>query len=216
MQKSRNARRYVLLGAIFILAVFTLYFQEVSVQSKRDLLAAKMQSLEYDVEHVCNLVDHLIEQDGDWEADKHRGTFIVLTESIDSMPEIYAELMDSQFNTISQRIIPETDNWWFEPRDHSDLMCQLRSENEGYYTVVHKTPGHRSIEVVLRWRWIPTDDRYDNRILLLVGVSMYSVNTDAMRLMVFGIVLLIVISAAFAVIHLMLLTTRENNKEENV
>ena len=201
-----NIKCYILLGASITLAAFILYFYGASVQGKREMLAAKMKSLEYNVDHVCNLVDYFIDRDGGWDVEKHKGTFVVLTESIDAMPEVYAELMDCQLNTISQRIVPETDHWQFDPKQHPDLMEHIQSEGNGYYTVVHKISRHLSVEVSLHWRWVPIDDRYDNRILLLVGVSMYSINTEVVKLIVLGAVLLIIIPVVFSVIYLMLLT----------
>ena len=187
-------RRYILLGEVLIMIGFAFYFHMAREHVFRSMLKEKAVAVANDVDYTCSMVDYLVEQDGGWEAAKYMDSLKFLTERIDATPNIYAELLDSQFTTLSNRIVPEDDKWYFEPREFPELMHRLKTENNGSCAV--KCPermcpySKNPLEIYLHWKWIPTNKQSENRVLLVVGVTQHSVNTALENWMVYGIIIL--------------------------
>ena len=197
--------RCCLLVAIAILIAFAFYFHSAKEHVFRSLLHERVAAIKNDVDYVCDMVDYLVVEDGGWCVEKYRDSLAFLTERIDATPNVYAELMDGSFSAISNRVIPEGDSWWFDPRQCPDLMALLQSENTGNYSVMCPENG-MPLEVHLHWRWIPTCGQHENRVLLIVGVTQYSVNTRIEDRFIYGIIALFFTSAVFVIGSMMLLT----------
>ena len=209
-------RKIVWLGAIAILIGYALYFHFAKEHMFRSLLREKVVSIANDVNYVSAMVDYLVEQDGGWDDEKYRDALVFLTERIDATPNVYAELLDSHFKTLSDRIVPESDSWFFEPREFPDLMGLLLTENMGYFQVIcpeRMCPNtHKPLEVHLHWQWIPTSGQYENRVLLVVGVTQHSVNAALESWLIYGIVALLFTSAVFIVGSIILATAKRRKR----
>ena len=209
-------KKFWWLAAIVILIGFAFYFHAAKEHVFRSLLKEKVVAISNDVNYVCSMVDYLVEQDGDWDVVKYQDSLAFLTEQIDSTPNVYAELFNSELETISNRVIPEGDSWWFEPRVFPELMILFESENTGYHFVTcpdQMCPNtNKPMEVHLHWQWIPTDsEQYENRVLLVVGVTQHSVDTAIDSWLIYGIVALFFTSTVIIVVSLIVPRTKKFN-----
>jgi len=101
---------------------------------------------------------------------------------------------------------PLFDDAPFDPWEYSALV-QAVSENErGEITVWFEKEGAIPHRLHLYFRWIPTDETLQNRLLMIVGVSKYSINTGIGSGVTYGAAALIAVSAVFIVGSVVLLS----------
>jgi len=200
----RDVKRYFLLLGIVILAGFAVYFQSAKDHVFKALLHEKVIAVEHDVNYICDTLNFLVAENG-WEVEKYKDALMFLTEQLDATPNIYAELCDDQFNTLSHRIIPVDDSWAFNPRWYPDFVSAVQSADSGQYTISHPQKDAPPLIVYLHWRWIPTGS-YENKVLLSVGVTQYSVDTKLADWLTYGILALFFTATVFIVGSIMLLS----------
>ena len=201
-----TTKKCLLLTAILILAGFAFYFHAACDHVYYTLLKERRAAAELNVDYFCDMVDYLVERDGGWDMERYRDTLVAFTECVDATSNVYAELMDESYMTLSERILPEEDSWWFEPREFPDLMKQLKTENAGTCDIVCPCGSSESVTVYLHWRWVPTDIAHENRVLLMVGVTQYSVNASLASWVYGGVIALLFTAAVFIIGSIILLT----------
>ena len=208
-------RRSILLGALIILIGFAVYFQAARTHVSDALLSEKVTAVENDVNYICAIFDFLTERDGAWSREKYQDVLAFATKQLDATPNIYAELLDEQFNTLSERIIPVDDRWRFDLKNYPDLIELLKKENSGKYHVGVRGSDGTVLNVQLYWRKMPDDSRLEDRVLLIAGISHYSVSTQLAKGFNYGIIALFSFSALFVACSIVLLVLGGKPKTEN-
>jgi len=203
----RDKKRYALCSAIPILMGFVGYFYMVFQHFEDSLLRVRLAAVTFEAEHFCNMVDYLVERDGGWEAEKYKEVFVFLVGRMDATSNSYAELLDEQLNKLSERV-PVFQSRTFDPREFPDFVNLLLAEDIGNHVILFdpmdgKTAPH---DLYLHWRWVPTGKNYENRLLLIVGCTKYSVNTQFAAWIGYGLVALIVVTAMYVIASIMVLT----------
>ncbi|MCL2743640.1 MAG: hypothetical protein FWE67_07300 [Planctomycetaceae bacterium] len=209
-----DIRRYVLLIATAVLVLLAFYFQTAKDDMYRMLLQEKFASIRYDADFACSTFDYLVQRDNKWDVQKYQDTLIFLASKIDATSKCYGELFDEQFNSISKRS-PVFPNKTFDPKEYPDLMFLMQSENTGDYTVMFDPQVVPAHELHLHWRWIPTDKEIENRLLLIVGCTKYSVNTKITDKFINSTVALFLISSVFVIGSIMMLSVRSRRTGDN-
>lgn len=200
-----RVRRSILLGALLILIGFAVYFQVARTHVSDALLHEKVIAVKNDVDYICAIFDYLAERDGNWSRERYQDVLAFATKQLDATPNIYAELLDEQFNTLSERIIPVDDSWRFNLKDYPDLIKLLQTENTGEYHVGVVGSDGALLGVQLYWRWMPASDIHEDRVLLIAGISHYSVSTRLAKGLNYGIIILFSVSALFVACSLVML-----------
>ena len=209
----KDTKRYLLLGAILVLIGYTGYFYAVILHAEHIILKERIASVRNNLAHGVSLVDYLVKKHNDWDNGFYTEMLKPLVEILDAQPNVYVELLDDSLTTISERIVPETDLWAFDLRSHSDFMEQLLTENSGETVIIcTNLKDNEPLDVYFYWRWIPTDKEYENRVLMLIGVTKYSVNTQLDCWVAYGIIALILTSAFFILGSIMMLTVERRQK----
>jgi len=203
-----------LLGALLILIGFAVYFQAARTRLSDALLREKVVAVENDVNYICAILDFLVERDGNWNKDKYKDVLAFATQQLDATPNIYAELLDEQFKTLSERIIPVDDRWRFDLKNYPDLINLLKKEDTGEYHVGVRGSDGTLLEVQLYWRWMPTVS-HEDRVLLIAGISHYSVSTQLAKGFNYGIIALFSISAVFVACSIVLLVIGSKPEMDN-
>jgi len=201
-----RVRRSILLGALIILIGFAVYFQVARTHLSDALLHEKIVAVENDVNYICAIFDYLVERDGTWDRERYQDVLAFATKQLDATPNIYAELLDEDFNTLSERIIPVDDRWRFDLKNYPELIELLRKDDTGEYHVGVRGSDGTLLGVQLHWRKMPADSRHGDRVLLIAGVSHFSVSTQLAKGLNYGIIALFSISAVFVAFSLIMLT----------
>ena len=97
----------------------------------------------------------------------------------------------------------------FVLQDRPEIVDMVRSADSGEYFGSFDPQVVPAHTWYLRWQWIPTDNEYDNRLLLLIGCSEYSVNTKINDSMVYSSAALLIVSSVCVVGSIMALTVRK-------
>ena len=190
MSTHTDVKLYILLGISVVLTGFAIYFHVAREHVFHALLQEKIVAVGNDADYVRDVVAYLVEQDGGWDVERYRDVLAFLITRFDATPNIYAELLDEQFNTLSDRIIPVDDSWWFDLKQHPNLIEALKTKSSGSQSVVCDLGNATLIKVYLHWHWLPTEGTHDNRVLFIIGLSQYSVHTQLATWMTYGLVAL--------------------------
>jgi len=207
----RDTKRCILAGSILILGCFAGYFQALSEHAYDSLFQERLRSVERDVDYICGTLDHLVTTDEHWNPAKYLSAISFVTERVDETPNVYAELLDENFVTLSTRIIPDDDKWRFDKNNHPEFLELLKSEETGHFVLMSDPfdalfrPAP-SVSVYLYWRWIPTGAHHDGRVLFVVGVTKHSVDTNLADWVSWCTALLFIVTAIFIVGSMMFLS----------
>jgi hypothetical protein len=172
------------------------------------LTLEKAKEIEHEVTYTGETLDYLVAQHQNWTTNEemYRDTVRFLAEQIDARKHVYAELLDSSLSGLSERIT-HGDNLAFDIQDYPDFIELIKSKDNGHTTVTDYNHGKRKPHTVyLYWRWIPTNDSYENRLLLVAAVTKYSVDTSSQIWMDLSFVVLFFVSSSVVVGSLMLLS----------
>jgi len=198
---------------------FAVYFQLAANHIRHTLLQERLLAVEKEVSYICDTIDFVVDQTGgEWELEKYQDTIAFVAEQLDSTVNIYAELRDSNMVTISKRIIPEDDKWRFAGvTNYPVFMDHVLKEDSGTL-IIPSDPLDAQfrpapvVDVHLYWRWIPAGN-YENRVLLIVGVTRHSIQTELSGWLVYGIIALFFVSTVSVVGSIMLLTVDPQNTQ---
>ena len=205
---NKDTRRYILLGAILVLVCFTLRLHYAYADARYKLLQEKRANVTYTANHICKVVDYLVERDGGgWEAKKYKDVFSFLVGELDATANAYAELFDDQFNKLSERT-PVFPSRTFDIEEFPELKELLLADETGNYVVWFdpmdgKTAPH---DLYLYWRWVPTGKHHENRLLLIVGCTKYSVSAELADWAMIDNVALLFISMSIIIVCMMMLS----------
>jgi len=203
----------LLLGAILFLTGFAFYFHYELGKAREALLQERFAAVKYEAEHICTIVDYLVDRDGGWEAEKYKGVFSFLAGRMDATSNSYAELLDEQLNKLSERH-PVFPSKTFDPQEYPDFLQLLMTEDFGDYVVMFDPEDGQTTPhpLYLYWRWVPTGNHHENRLLLIVGCTKYSVNASIADWSVHGIVALLFTSLVCIIASIATMTV-ERRKE---
>ena len=85
------------------------------------------------------------------------------------------------------------------------LAAAIRSNERGEMVIRFDKEGIPPHDLYLFYRWVPTDKNYSGRLLVMTGVSKYSINTKINDWISYGAIALIIVSAIFIISTVMLI-----------
>jgi hypothetical protein len=115
---------------------------------------------------------------------------------LDATTGVYAELFDADLNNISERSQTYGEAL-FEAAEYPELMQAMGGNEQGESTVRFDKQGTPPHDIYIYFRWVPTDNTLHNRMLIVLGMSRYSVSNSISSWIVYGAAALIIIAAAF-------------------
>ena len=226
MYFKKRFQNYLLLGALLTLIGFGFYFQAARAHIDELLLKSRIASLERNIHYIGDIIDYISQREGA-SVEEYLDILIFVANDIDQTKNVYAELMDKEFKTLTTRkLSPENTPTFskpFDPRLYPELLELFRQEQEGSHYWVHKESeqtdtGAADLGFYLCWKWIPTGRPDEKQVLLVVGVSKYSVDAEIDKRMVYGIVALYFVCTCFIMFSIMTLTIdrrKSDRREEN-
>jgi hypothetical protein len=198
--------RYLLAVALAIMIAFAVYFIIAFTHAENRLVAEKYNARILTTDVLCVTVDAFVGEGRDWGIYNYDAVLSSVAAYIDASgrdASSYAELFDSGLNSLSERT-PYYLPMPFDPHDYPELLSEVMQNESGRMTIMLEHPGD-SHNIYLYYRWMPTDNTLDNRLLLMTGVTKHSVNHHISLGVKYGAAALIVVSAGLILWTIMLL-----------
>ena len=194
------------LSAFLVLIGFCVYFSWAIPHVAEVLLEEKRISRQFDIDLICDEIDLYVEQDKNWETYRYRQILSHMVSKIDATPGTYAELFDDNFVTMSERT-PLVDAAPFDPREYPQLNLAMKTQDRGEMKVWFDKKHIQPYDMHVYWRWVPTNHEHSHRLLVVIGVSKYSLDSSISGWITYGAVALIVTASMFIVGCVIFITT---------
>ena len=163
---------------LVVIAVILVGFQLISSGINRMLLAEKVieKHLEFDL--IAEQIDFSVSKDNDWESahEHYVDSSVRSVELLDRVEMTYAAVFDENLQNLSARS-PSYEGSPFEPNNHADYVAAVRANEKGDYVLPFTPPGAKERDMYLHYRWIPSDTSLPHRLLVVVAISEYTINT---------------------------------------
>ena len=169
----------ILLPFLF-LVVNTLYFRWVTQAIDSALLAEKYDEKIDELNILAIAVDGFIAENRNWGAYDYDTVIAPVAEYIDELPMTFAAVYRETYNglyVVSHRA-PSYENAPFEPLAYPEFVESIAENESGGVRVSFTPEGSDTRDVLVRFRWIPTDSDLAERYLVAVGISHYSISAD--------------------------------------
>lgn len=199
-------KRYLLAVALFVLVAFCGYFYVAFKHVNHLLLQEKIIDRRFDIDIICDEIDRIIIQNNDWDTYNYKSILASLSSKIDATIGTYSELFDDQMNSLSIRK-PLFGMAPFVPHNYPALMDAINNHEHGDIEIMFNETTAAAIphKIYIYFRWTPTDKNLKNRMLVIVGVSRFSLNSNIGNDIVYGAVALIIVTAVFILVTVILL-----------
>jgi len=193
-------------AAFIILIAFCAYFNYALAHINDTLLHEKIIDRRFAVDLACDEIDRLVMLRDDWDGFEYVTILSSVAAQIDATGGTYCQLFDGGLQSLSDRS-PLFDGAPFDPWEYPALVQAVRSNECGEAAVWFDKEGTVPHTLHLYYRWIPTDETVENRLLMVVGVSKFSINAEISSGVTYGAAALIAVSAVFIVGSVVLLCT---------
>ena len=192
-------RRVIAVVLLAILAALCVYFSQARSRMNETLLQEKVIARRDEINLVCDMVDRFVERDNDWGQYDYEKTMSDAMSQIDSTggSGTYAELFDSDLSGVSDRSF-RFEGVRFNPLDYPGVIETVLSNEHGEFEIRFDGLGAPAHTLHMYFRWVPTDKSLEGRLLVMVGVSKFSVDTTISAWITYGVIILIIVYAIFA------------------
>ena len=192
-----DKRKCLLAGAGLILIMFCGYFYFAFKQMDKAILKEKISDKQFYIDLICDSIDAVVEKEGNWDNYDYDSILHRAVLKIDSAKGIYAGLFDSNLNSLTEeyRTFEEVP---FDPKDYPGVIEDIKNNIRGEAVVFFNKEGvSNPYDMHLYYRWVPTDKKYNNKLLIIVGVSKYSIDASIEDWVTYGAGVLIIVSLIF-------------------
>ena len=200
--------------AVVLLLLFNLAEEEID----RMLLAEKVIEKKFEIELIAEQTDRFIEKSSDWDSnyDHYISTILISVEMLDQLEMTYAAVFDENLENLSARS-PSYEGSPFEPETHQEFVDAIHNTEMGDLIIPFTPPGAEMRDMYLHYRWIPSDSSLDNRVLAVVAISKYSVNTNISTWVQVAAIIVVIAAVIIAIfVWRRRLSKITNKKLENV
>jgi len=172
----------------------TVFFSMLMKQSEKNLINEKFEEKKLEVAMMANHVDKFIARDNDWEQehDYYQQSLVYDMDALDSANMTYAVVYNYALEPLSKQVNYQGG---FNPMVYPNFIKAVH-ENEMGDMIFPFTPSNGPArDVYLHYRWIPTGPQYNNRFLVVVAMSKYTIVTQTEGWYKTGSVALIVVTS---------------------
>jgi len=179
-----------------VLIGFCCYFWFALEHVNRSLLNEKEVDRRFEVDLICGAAELYPAKSG--------GELLAwLASEIDGTLGTYCELFDEDFTSLSDRF-PLFGGAPFDPRDYPDLVEAIWENDRGSMIVRFDGEGVTPHDLRIYYRWV-TENSESRRLLVVAGVSAFSVDTRIGDWIAWGAVALIIVAAVAIIGSVMLI-----------
>ena len=187
----------VLIAAVVaVLVIFNLISDGIDDM----LLAEKLVEKQLEIDLIAEQTDLSIKKDNDWERahDHYVNNIMISLELLDRVEMTYAAVFDENLQNLSARS-PSYEGSPFEPNVYPAYVEMVKANESGFFVVPFTPPGSAERDMHLHFQWLPSDTSLPNRLLAVVAISKYTINTKVSTWVQRTAVLLVVALLAFAI-----------------
>ena len=168
----------LLLILILVAVVILVVFNVISNEIENMLLAEKLIEKHFQVALIAEQTERFIEKGDDWtsEYDYYIGTILVSLEMIDALEMTYAAVFDQDLANLSVRS-PSYEGSAFEPTVSPEFVDAVKTNELGDYVLPFTPKGSKERDMYIHYRWLPAESALENRVLIVVAISKYTINT---------------------------------------
>ena len=185
--------KYLFLLPILIMIVFSAFFSRLITEVKSELLHEKMIEKRFSIDLIDSQIDKFIEQDADWQKYDYGIILAYSMQNIDNIPLTFAALYDDELNNVSERA-PSYASASFDPMGYEEFIEAVRQNERGDLVLPYAPPESEERDMLVYFRWVPTDTALESRLLTVVAISHYSITTQLADWVTYGSVALIAIT----------------------
>ncbi|MDR1539713.1 MAG: hypothetical protein LBU32_17275 [Clostridiales bacterium] len=194
IDRLKESKKYLFLLPIVLMIAFSMFFRYAFNELQNQLLSEKFMEKKALVDLLADHTDYFIAKDDDWETeyDYYRETLIRSCEEIDRLPMTFAALYNDRLEilTTSEPSYSIT----FSPLEYDDFHEAIQLSLYGELNLYFNPPDSAPRTVRVFYRWVPTDVTLEGRLLMVVGISTFSINNNISSWVVFGAILLIAVT----------------------
>jgi Signal transduction histidine kinase len=197
--KRRGIIRILILVCIAIAVL--LFLNEVRMEIDRMLLAEKTIEKQFQLDLIANQADRFVDKSDDWanDYDHYLETFLASIEMLDQAHMTYAALFDENLQNLSARS-PSYEGSPFEPTVFPEFVEAVKTNKSGELILPFTPPGAEERDMNVLFRWMPSNDNLENRVLGVVAISRFSVNTQISNWILIMSICLVVVVLVVAII----------------
>ena len=170
--------KILLLILIIVAAVILVVFNVISNGIENMLLAEKLIEKHFQVALIAEQTESFIQKGDDWtsEYNHYIDTILVSLEMIDALEMTYAAVFDYNLENLSVRS-PSYEGSAFEPTVSSEFVEAVKTNELGDFILPFTPKGSETRDMYIHYRWLPKDNALENRVLIVVAISKYTINT---------------------------------------
>ena len=160
----KNIRVILISSLIFMVFV---YYNIFALNLSYYFLHEKIKDRQMMIDLICDIADN----------DGNRESLTEIINEIDSYGDkgTYCELFDKDLNGLSDRT-PHFSSFQFNPLVYSDFLRDVKINNRGKSELILNDKNIPDHVIYMYFRWIYRDT--DEPLLIVIGVSKFSVETD--------------------------------------
>ena len=185
--------KYLFLLPILLMIAFSVFFSILMDEIGNAILHEKMVEKRLNIDLIDSQIDRFIELDEDWDTYDYVSILAYDMQKLDEMPLTFAALYDFELNNISARS-PSYESKPFDPMSYEEFVIAVNNNERGDLIVPFAPPDSEERDMLIYFRWVPTDTTLEKRLLTVVAISRYSVDTPLANWIVYGTVTLILIT----------------------
>ena len=185
----------LILVAIVILVIFNMICNGID----RMLLAEKLIEKQLGIDLIAEQTDRSIKKYNDWESahEHYIDSVVISVELLDRVEMTYAAVFDENLQNLSARS-PSYEGSPFEPNVFPEYVAAVKANERGNLVLPFTPPGREKRDMYLHFRWLPSDKVLPHRLLVVVAISRYTINTKVSMWVQIAANLLVI--ATFAVV----------------
>ena len=174
----RNDTKYIALSLAVVAFIIPVVFHMISDGINNMLLAEKLIEKQLAVDLIAEQTDFMVKADDDWERAyaQYIENIMISMELIDRVEMTYAAVYDENLQNLSARS-PSYEGSPFEPAVYPEYTEAVLANESGDLILPFTPPGAKMRDMYVHYQWMPSDASLDNRVLAVVAISKYTINT---------------------------------------
>ena len=201
--------KYLFLLPIVLMIAFSTFFHILMDEIGNALLHEKMIEKRLNIDLIDSQIDKFIEVDDDWETYDYASILAYDMQTLDKLPLTFAALYDGDLNNISVRA-QSYESTPFDPLVYKEFVQAVHENERGDLTVLFAPPDSEARDMLIYFRWVPSDVNLNNRLLTVVAISRYTVDTPLSGWIIYGTATLIIVTTLLNLVLVALLCNLGN------
>ena len=175
--RKTGAKIWALILAVAAVAILGIFYV-ISSGIDNMLLAEKLIEKQFQIDLIVEQTDRFIEKGEDWlsEYDYYIDTILTSVEMIDELDMTYAAVFDENLQNVSARSL-SYEGSSFEPTGSAGFVEAVRANETGEFVLPFAPSGADERDMYIHYQWMPSDTTLPNRVLAVVAISKYTINT---------------------------------------